>query len=129
MRNTDLHAETLGDLLVLKPIGPLDACTGRWFSDRLAPLMDQSRQVLVNLSRVDLIDSSGLAVLLTLVRQAASTGRTVKLCAPSRSVRTVLELVRMNRVVDIVDDEEKARQLFLDGTSPLPPLAPRSKAP
>ena len=41
-----------------------------------------------------------------------AAGGDLKLCAPTRAVRTVLELVRMHRVVDTLNDRAEALRAF-----------------
>jgi len=58
-------------------------------------------QLLINLSGVAFIDSSGLGVLIAAHRKAQEAGGVLGLADPQPSVRRVLELTRTNRVFQI----------------------------
>lgn len=112
----DVQVERIEDVIVVKPIGVLDASNSKDFKQRVLPLTAETKKMLVDLSGLQVIDSSGLAVLLSMVRQLGGTGGDLKLCSPTRPVRTVLELVRMHRVVETVNDREEGLRAFVTGS-------------
>ena len=108
----EVHVEKLGDIVVIRPSGALDASSSKTFKEQAAPHVTDADRVLVDLGSLQVIDSSGLAAILSLVRLVNARGGDLKLCAPTRAVRTVLELVRMHRVVDTLNDREEALRVF-----------------
>jgi anti-sigma B factor antagonist len=67
-------------------------------------LLDQvgrKRRVLVDLSAVDYIDSSGIASLVEAFQKAKKAGTGFALAAPNPSALRVLELARLDRVFRI----------------------------
>ena len=114
----DVQVESLGDVVVIKPTGTLDASNSKKFKQQACPAAEASSKVLVDLSGISVIDSSGLAVLLSLLRQVNARGGDFKLCAPTRAVRTVLELVRMHRVIDTLNDRAEALRAFSGPVTP-----------
>jgi anti-sigma B factor antagonist len=59
-------------------------------------------EVLVDLSGVRLLDSSGIGILVTAHRRAESLGARLLLAAPQPAVAKVFELTRTNKLLTIV---------------------------
>jgi anti-sigma B factor antagonist len=57
----------------------LDASTARAFKDAMKPLLIQDAKLVIDLSSVEFIDSSGLGALVSCHRQAHTTGGEIKL--------------------------------------------------
>jgi anti-anti-sigma factor len=64
----------------------------------------QKSLLVLDLSELDFIDSTGLEVLLRAARRAHDEGRRLIVARPSRYVRRLLELTAIDRSLDIVDD-------------------------
>jgi anti-sigma B factor antagonist len=71
-----------------------------------------NRNLILDLSHLRFIDSSGLGAMLSCLRQLNATGGDLKLCGMSKAVRAVFELVRMHRIFDIYDTREQAVSAF-----------------
>ena len=69
-------------------------------------VLEGSRDLLVNLSRVDTIDSSGIATLVEAFQLAKSKGLNFGLLDISETVSDVLTLTRLNKVFPIWEDLE-----------------------
>lgn len=65
-------------------------------------------KVVVNLTQVNYIDSSGLGVLVGAMKEAGKSGGKLVLTGLGREVRTVFELTRLSRFFDIYDTEAAA---------------------
>jgi anti-sigma B factor antagonist len=73
----------------------------------VAELLPQARQLVLELSEVETMDGAGLGELLALLACAQASGCSMKLAAPSKGVRELLELTRVASVFEIhptVDD-------------------------
>ena len=70
----------------------------------LAPPL-QSR---FDLSRVDFVDSSGCGAIVAALSRARSEGAELALCGVRSPVRTLFDLIRLPRLVDIYDDRTQA---------------------
>ena len=66
----------------------------------------RERVVIVDLSAVEYIDSSGVASLVEALQAARKNGRQLGLAAPSTAARRVLELGRLDRVFPISESAE-----------------------
>jgi anti-sigma B factor antagonist len=77
-------------------------------SSKVAELLPQSRQVVVDLSAVEMIDSAGLGEMVVAFMSGQITGCPVKFAAPSRFVRKVLEITNLRSVFDVYERVEDA---------------------
>ena len=66
-------------------------------------------RILVDLSRVTYIDSSGLALFVECLQRIAEHGGRLALFGLSESVRHVFEIARLDQVFSIFPDESAAR--------------------
>jgi anti-sigma B factor antagonist len=83
------------------PVEELDAGNAGDFKRDVAPLIEAQTKLVLDLSRVRFVDSSGLGALISCLRKLNAKGGDLKLCGLSKQVRAVFELVRMHRVFDI----------------------------
>jgi anti-anti-sigma factor len=60
--------------------------------------------LVLDLSELDFIDSTGLEVMLRAARRAHDDGRRLIVARPSRYVRRLLQLTAIDQSLDIVDD-------------------------
>ena len=95
------------DIVILRD--RLDAAAAPGVRDDLRALIAAgSARLVLNMSGVARIDSSGLSVLVTALKAARAAGGDVVLVGPTAAVRSLLELTRLHRVVLIFDDEDSA---------------------
>ncbi len=84
--------------------GEIDIAHAPRLRDLLEELIaNSSARLLINLSDVAFIDSSGLGVLIAAHRKAQETGGILGLANPQAPVQRVFELTRTNRVLKIFD--------------------------
>ncbi len=94
------------------PVKELDASNAGDLKSAMAPVLDSNAKLVVNLRRVQFIDSSGLGVILSFLRQVSAKGGDLKLCCLTAQVRTAFELVRMHRIFDIFPAQDEAVRAF-----------------
>jgi len=63
---------------------------------------------VLDLSKIEFIDSTGLGALVSCLRQAHSTGGEIKLVGLTKSARALFELVRMHRVFEVFNSSAEA---------------------
>ena len=90
----------------------LDARTSKDFRREIQELLEQHKHVVLDLSALTFIDSSGLGVLLSCLRQLTGNGGDLKLCSLTPQVRAVFQLVRMHRLFDVYNTRDEAAQAF-----------------
>jgi anti-sigma B factor antagonist len=118
-----LSVDKTGDILILTLAGDtLDASNAREFKTEAAPLLTPAGKVIFDMSRLHFVDSSGLGAMLSCLRQLKGVGGELKLCAMTKAVRALFELVRMHRVFEIFETREDAIRSFggakRDGAQP-----------
>ncbi len=122
----ELTIEKVGDVTVVTvPVEELDAVNAAAFKQAMAAVLEAGAKVVLDLGRVRFIDSSGLGAFLSSHRNANSRGGGLKLCRLSSQVRKVIELVRMQRMLDLFDTREEAVRVFHNPASPAPNHADR----
>lgn len=76
--------------------------------ERLLAVLKEKSAVLVNLGRVAYMDSSGIATLVEGLKAAQSQKTSFGLFGLTKSTRSVLELVRLDKVFNIFETEDEA---------------------
>ncbi len=105
--------DRIGDVTVLLvPMEELDASNATEFKHDVAPLLDDTTKLVLDLSRLRFVDSSGLGVFISCLRKLNAKGGDLKLCGLTKQVRAVFELVRMHRIFDICPTRDDAVQAF-----------------
>jgi anti-sigma B factor antagonist len=94
------------------PVKELDASNAGDLKNAMAQILENSPKVVMDVRRMQFIDSSGLGAILSCLRQVSAKGGDLKLCCMTRQVRAAFELVRMNRIFDIFETREDAVHAF-----------------
>jgi len=81
-------------------------------SEKLADLLPHSRNVILELSGVKMIDGAGLGELVVLLMWAQANQGVIKVAAPSRRVHELLKLTRLASVFEIHPRVEDAILAF-----------------
>ena len=71
-----------------------------------------TERFLVNLAKVSYIDSSGLGELLTAHTSLRNRGGSVKLLNPSKRIRDLLQMTKLQNIFEVFEDEAKAVESF-----------------
>lgn len=109
----DLAVEVMGSVAVVTILAPeLDASNTGEFKQQMASIIGAHSRVLIDLSRVRFVDSSGLGAMLSCLRQLTAKGGALELCGMSRQVRAAFELVRLHRILDIYESRAEALEAF-----------------
>lgn len=97
------------DTSILKVSGEIDAYTAPQLKDELLPLIKESdSKVLVDLSDVNYIDSTGLGVFIGALKTANEKGSSYKLVGLQKRVKRLFSITGLDEVIDI--DEEKREE-------------------
>ena len=70
------------------------------------------KKILVNLSNVNYIDSSGIGELVSAHTSACNQGGEIKLLHLTKKVRDLLQIMKLYSVFQVVDDEAQAVAAF-----------------
>lgn len=94
------------------PVEELDASNAGELKRDMAPILEANTRLVIDLTRLRFVDSSGLGAMLSCLRHVSAKGGDLKLCGLSRQVRAAFELVRMHRIFDIFPTREEAVRAF-----------------
>jgi anti-sigma B factor antagonist len=101
---------------VLRLEGRLDAKVAVLLQERLVKFSSQGdTKIVVDLSGVDFMDSSGLGVLVSSGRQFRQLDGAIKLACMGQTVHRVFDLTRTLGLFDIYDDPMEAALSFNQG--------------
>ena len=97
------------NVVILSPQGRLDITTAWQFRLKLQECLESTTpHIIVNLSEVNFIDSSGLTSLVAGMRDADKVQGSFKLCNVHPESKLVFEVTMMDSVFAIYDSEEEA---------------------
>ena len=97
------------NIVVLAPAGRLDITTAWQFRLKLQESISKvSPNLVVNLSQVNFIDSSGLTSLVAGMRDADKAKGSFRICNVHPEAKLVFEVTMMDSVFAIFDTEEEA---------------------
>ncbi|UZQ53775.1 STAS domain-containing protein [Trichothermofontia sichuanensis B231] len=90
---------------IIQPAGVLDRNMGRELRDEVTVLVNQDvPAILVDLSQVVFVDSSGLGALVSCLKLARAAQCQLAICGLNDQVKMLLELTSMDRVFKIFTD-------------------------
>lgn len=84
--------------------GELDLSTASEMRDHLYALLARgTTQLTVDVTGLTFIDSTGLGVIVAVLKRAREAGGNLTLKGPNRSARKVLDISGLSRIIDVVD--------------------------
>lgn len=102
---------------VLQCCGSLDAATVHQFRQVAQRLLGESAVCLVlDGSRLDFVDSTGLGAMVALQRKLKVAGGDLKVAALGADVRSIFAVTRLDRVFDVCQSVRDACQRFAPNT-------------
>ena len=104
-----LKDKMVGDILVLCPISSsIDASVSILFKGQIVDWIQKGYQrIVLDLSEVEFMDSSGLGVVISLTKTASRKDSLV-LCNLRKAVRNLFRITRFDLVISIYDSLEDA---------------------
>lgn len=105
----DVSTTRRDDLTVVRLDGELDIYTVAGFRSELDALDPAASRIVIDLSEVTLLDSSGLGALVSLLNQARAGSGQLGLVCPHRRLRRVFEITGLRRAFTFGDDLEQVR--------------------
>lgn len=103
-----------GAVAILEPAGRMVLGDGEApFRGAIHRILDAGRSsILVDLHRVEILDSSGIGALLEAQRSVAGRGGEIKLVHLSERVERVLKITEVLGLFDVFEDEREAIESF-----------------
>lgn len=90
-----MRVENNGGLKLLNIDGELTIYTAEKYKAQILEHLSECRELELNLSEIDEMDTAGLQILLVVKREAEDTNRHLRLINHSRAVYEILELLNM----------------------------------
>jgi anti-sigma B factor antagonist len=110
----DIELRSLGQVKLVKLRGKLNLgdAVDR-FRDTLGDLMNSGdTRIVLDLSEVPWIDSSGIGLLVKILTSAKQKGGSVKLLKPSKFTVQTLKMICLLDLFEVFDDQERAVASF-----------------
>jgi len=103
------YEEKIEDTIILKPlVKRIDASNAQELKTViLERTVTGNVRILIDLSFVDFIDSSGLGAVVSVLK-ASGRSSSISICGLSETVNTVFRLSRMDKIFQIFDSKEQA---------------------
>jgi anti-sigma B factor antagonist len=105
----EIEERKVGDVLVVLPREKrIDASFSTGFKGKMVDWINQgNKRIVLDLSQVDFIDSSGLGAIVSSLKTLGNDGDLV-ICGVRETVMGLFRITRMNRVFQIFADESEA---------------------
>ncbi len=105
-----IKTKDAGDNIVVYLRGRLDVHMSGEIEKDIQKLIDENpeKSLIVNLSEIEYMSSSGLRVLVAVMRILKTNGQNLKLCHLNAAVKKIFEVVELMDMFDIYETEEEA---------------------
>ena len=104
-----LQTEEHGDWVVARASGDLDLTTAPRLREHLVQLVVGGQpRIVLDLQGVDFVDSTGLGVVVGLLKRTRSQGGDLRLVSTRTSLRKILELTALDRALPLAATLEDA---------------------
>ena len=106
--------EKIGDVTIIElPYEKIDAsCKQEFQNDVASALTEPGAKVVLDMRRVQFVDSVGIGAIVSCLKELSGSGGDLKLCAVAKPVRSLFELVRLHRLLDILNTKDEAIRAF-----------------
>lgn len=96
------------NIATVEPEGYISAANAPQFLEQLTAVVSQENKeiLLVDLNKVEFLDSAGLMVFVKVFRMTQKLGRRLIICSVAPSVRMVFELTQLDKVFEIFDSRQ-----------------------
>src|SRR5438270_290061 len=100
-----MRVQNQGETLNVSGIKELGAANSQVFRDQVrGALGELQKNIEIDLSETNFVDSCGLGALISLHKTTCNRNGTVRLLNPTPPVQQILELTRMHRIFEIVNN-------------------------
>ena len=115
-RRRRLEVEDIGDIAVVNFVDKkiLDEQNIQTIGEQLFELVDDlgKRKLLLNFANVEYLSSAALGKLITLKKKVQAASGQLKLANIKPEIKEVFSITKLDKVLQIFDDEDKALESF-----------------
>ncbi len=110
----ELNTKTVGNVIVIYLAGRLDVHLSADIEKEINSTIQNNpdKHLLLNLSDVEYMSSSGLRIFVSTMRVLKESKRKLKLCNMNSAVQKIFEVVELMDMFDIYETEEEALESF-----------------
>jgi anti-sigma B factor antagonist len=109
-----MKVETKNGLAVCYIEGEIDINTSPGVKKSFDKLISsKTPKIIINLSKVTYVDSSGLATLVEILKNMRSYGGRLRLSNMSSKVKSLFEITKLEKLFEIIAGEEEAISTFI----------------
>ncbi len=101
------------EIIKIEIEGEVDVYTSIELKRELNEIIDNgTKKIIINLDKVTYIDSSGLGVLVAILKRIRKEKGNLKLLKLTQNVKKIFEITRLTKFFEIFEDEEKVLKSF-----------------
>ncbi len=105
----EIVTKNVEDFVVVQPsVEFLTAVNANQLKEKIAPLLKPGAKIVMDMCRINFIDSSGIGALISFVNTIRSLDGSCSVCNVTKTVGETLELVKADRFLKIFDTSEQA---------------------
>ncbi len=105
----ELKREKIEQLNVVHMKGPLTAATAQDFFSQIVSFLEEGEtNLLLQMSSVDFVDSTGLGTIVRLAKRAREAKGQLRLSDPQPKILEMFELTRLDKILPIFKTQEEA---------------------
>lgn len=109
----DIRKRMEGDVAILALEGRLDLTSASSLKEASKSVLNnESKKVILNLGKVDFINSSGLGALVSILKEVRNSQGTMKLTNLAPYVKEIFDITQLTNIFDIFNDEKQALSSF-----------------
>ncbi|MBE7384303.1 MAG: STAS domain-containing protein [Leptolyngbya sp. SIO1E4] len=103
---------------IIEPVGILDGTKGETFRQQVYEALDQGADtILIDLKDVTFVDSSGLGILVAVLKRARTVQKKMYICSVNDQVRMLFELSSMDRVFEVFHDRAEFEHKMVEAAN------------
>ena len=99
-RLLQLTTEKAPEHLVVRGVGRITSESESDFRDAIRELIPQTKRLVLDLTKVDYIDSSGLGALVSLYTHASRSGCVLEIANPKQRIRDLFKMTKLSNVFE-----------------------------
>lgn len=109
----DISRKNDGDVAILSLSGRLDLTSANELKSVSREIVGPGNcKLILNMGKVDFINSSGLGTLVSILKDVRSSSGRLKLSNLAPYVKEIFDITQLSSIFDICEDERHARKAF-----------------
>lgn len=103
---------------IIEPSGILDGTQANEFRQQVEEALDQGAEtILIDLKDITFVDSSGLGILVVVLKKVRAAQKSMYVCSINEQVRMLFELTSMDQVFEVLENRTVFEEKILGASS------------